>query len=74
MATLLDRNASVIGNEVRLGDFSSHAEALAALNTARRFEENARALAKEVLSLNPTAGELGEGMARNLQALAGRLA
>lgn len=72
--TLLDRDAVVDGPEVRLGGFASHAEALAALNAARQFQGDALRLAEAVLALNPTAGELGEGMARNMQELAGRLA
>jgi len=73
MLKLLDQDAAIVGTEVRLSAFDTHGEALAALNEARRFEADARRLAEEVATLNPGAGELGEGKARNLLALAARV-
>ena len=71
MPHLLDRDAQVHGGEVRIA-VGTHAEALEALRHARTADEVARRLADAVLTLNPTIGELGEGMARNLQDLARR--
>lgn len=71
MPHLLDRDVQVHGGEVRI-PVGTHAEALKALRHARTADELARQLARDVLTLNPTSGELGEGKARNMQDLAMR--